>query len=133
MQPSVHVISASQTPVDRNGAVRPNMFWSIGEKNTRDPKETQNLLQPTDGSDRRSVTLRTISGMANTFIRTEGNSYLRNNNNSPKVEPFVSASECVVYVIVRPVGDRHSHAEACVYTYTILSYTYVVYHRSYYE
>ena len=34
-------------------------------------------------------------------------------------------------VIVRPVGGRHSHAEACVYTYTILSYTYVVYPRAY--
>ena len=26
-QPSVHAISTSQTPVDRNRAVRPNLFW----------------------------------------------------------------------------------------------------------
>ena len=41
----------------------------------------------------------------------------RNNNNSPKVEPFVSASDGEVW-IVRPVGGRLAE-EACAYTYII--------------
>ena len=51
---------------------------------------------------------------------------LSNNNNSPKAEPFVSASDGEVW-IVRPVGGRLAD-EGCAYTYIIHThYTIVVY------
>ena len=43
-----------------------------------------------------------------------------NNNNSPKAEPFVSASDGEVR-IVRPVGGRLAD-EACAYTYIIYTH-----------
>ena len=62
-----------------------------------------------------------------TFASSYNNIYEGNNNNSPKVEPFVSASECVVWSFVLWVVGIAIHAEACVYTYV---YDTVVYVRS---